>query len=130
MSSESSAVAVVRRLYASGMAPEVTAEVMAADLVWDISPGFPHGGVYGGWESVGRDFFGKLAPSYESFSAQPEEFFLAGGDRVVVTGHYRAVAVSGSVADVRFVHLWTVRAGKITRLWQVADSHVARELAR
>ena len=68
--SDSPNATLVRRLYDSGMAPEVTAEIISPDLVWDITPGFPHSGIYHGWESVGRDFFGKLLPEYESFPAR------------------------------------------------------------
>ena len=56
--SDSPNLALIRRLYESRMAPEVTAEIMAPDLVWDITPGFPNSGVYHGWDSVPNDFFG------------------------------------------------------------------------
>lgn len=44
--SDSPNLALVRRLYDSGMAPDVVAEVIDPDIVWDITPGFPYGGVY------------------------------------------------------------------------------------
>jgi hypothetical protein len=52
MSDPAVAVAVVRRFYDSKGDPAVTAEVMAADIVGDITPGFPGGGVYRGLDSV------------------------------------------------------------------------------
>lgn len=74
--SDNADLALVRSLYDSGMAPEVTAEIISPDLVWDITPGFPSGGVYHGWESVGRDFFGSLMPNFASFGAVPEQLML------------------------------------------------------
>ncbi|MET8980127.1 hypothetical protein ABZX85_31440 [Streptomyces sp. NPDC004539] len=73
--SNSPNLTLIRRLYESGMAPEVTQEVMSDDLVWDITPGFPNSGVYHGWDNASKDFFGVMMPSYESFGAVPEEFY-------------------------------------------------------
>ncbi len=125
--SESPNAALVRRLYDSGMAPEVTAEIMAPDLVWDITPGFPNSGVYHGWEGVGRDFFGPLMPNHETFGAQAEQFFADDDNHVFVLAHYHAVTKTGNTADVRFIHLWTIRDGKLAHLQQAADSHVLQQ---
>jgi hypothetical protein len=89
--SDSANIALARRLYDSGMAPEVTSEIMSPDLVWDVTPGFPNSGIYHGWESVGRDFFGSIAPSYESFYAGAEQFYADEEGHVFVYGHYQAV---------------------------------------
>ena len=67
--SDSPDLALIRRVYESRMAPEVTKEVMAPDFVWDITPGFPNSGVYHGWDSVAKDFFGRTMPNYASFGA-------------------------------------------------------------
>ena len=126
--SESPNITLVRRLYESGMAPEVAAEIIAPDLVWDITPGAPDGGVYKGWESVGRDFFGHMLPRYASFGARPEEYF-SDGDHVFVLGHYEAVSKAGQSYEARFVHTWTIQDDKLARLFQTADSHVLWEAA-
>ena len=125
--SDSPNITLIRSLYDSGTAPEVTAEIMAPDLVWDITPGFPNGGVYYGWESVGRDFFGKMNPNYESFSTHPEQFLGDDEDHVFVRGHYHAVTKTGNQADVRFIHLWTLRGGKVAHMQQTADTRVLQE---
>jgi len=125
--SDSPNVALARRLYQSAMAPEVTAQVLAPDLVWDITPGFPYSGIYHGWDNAAKDFFSRMMPNFTSFEAVPEEFYDAGGDHVVVFGHYHAEAKTGKDADVRFMHLWTVRDGKLAAMRQAADSHVLRE---
>ncbi|NEA68696.1 nuclear transport factor 2 family protein [Streptomyces sp. SID12488] len=126
--SDSPNLALVRRLYDSGMAPDVVAEVVHPDVVWDITPGFPYGGVYKTWAGVSGDFFGRLAPRFTSFSAVAEDFYDA-GEHVFVHGHYHAVSKSGQESDARFIHLWTVTDGRLTHLIQAADSHVVQQAA-
>lgn len=75
-------IALVRRVYDSRMAPEVTSEIIAPDLIFDVTPGFP-GGVYHGWDSVSRDFFGGIMPMYDSFYAGAEEFYADDHDHRV-----------------------------------------------
>ncbi|MCW8378331.1 hypothetical protein [Streptomyces justiciae] len=67
--SDSPNVALVRRLYDSGMAPDMVAEVIDPEIVWDITPGFPYGGVHRTRASVGADFFSHLTPGFLSFDA-------------------------------------------------------------
>lgn len=124
--SDSPNVALARRLYESGMAPDVVAEVIDPNIVWDITPGFPYSGVYHTWASTGADFFGRLAPNFTSFGAVAEQFYDA-GEHVFVRGHYHAVSKSGKESDARFIHLWTVGDGKLTHLVQAADSHVVQQ---
>jgi ketosteroid isomerase-like protein len=123
---DSANIALARRLYGSRMAPAVTSEVISPDLVWDITPGFPVSGIYHGWESVGRDFFGRLLPDYESFYAEGERFYADDEGHVFVYGHYHATPKGGEEMQVRFIHLWTVSGGKFTHLEQAADSYVVR----
>ncbi len=122
-------VTLVRRLYESGMAPQVVAEIVADDLVWDITPGAPWGGVYRGWPSVNADFFGQLLPHLGSFKAHPENYYgTEGTDRVFVTGYYIAERLSGGdPVHVRFTHEWTIRDGKLAALRQTADSATLRD---
>jgi ketosteroid isomerase-like protein len=120
-------IALARRLYDSGMAPEVTSEIISPDLVWDVTPGFPSSGIYHGWESVGRDFFGSITPSYESFYAQGEQFYADDESHVFVYGHYHATPKGGQEVQVRFIHLWTVRDGKLAHMQQAADSYILRQ---
>lgn len=125
--SDSQNLSIVRRLYESGMAPDVVAEIVATDFVFDITPGFPFGGVYHGWPDVAENSFGRLTPSYESFGPITEDFH-ATGNLVVVQGHYHAVSKSGQAGDIRFVHTWHVVDGHLTHLRQTTDSHIAHQL--
>ena len=68
-----------------------------------------------------------MMPSFESFAARPEQYFADDEDHVFVLGHYHAVTKNGHEADVRFIHLWTVRDGKLAHLQQAADSHVLQD---
>jgi ketosteroid isomerase-like protein len=124
---ESPDITLARRLYESHADPAVMEEIMAPDLEWDITPGFPYGGVYHGFDSMMNDFFGSLLPHFESFGAQAEQYYAAGDGHVFVLGHYHGVTKNGDTADARFIHLWTVRDGKLARLQQAADSHVLQQ---
>jgi ketosteroid isomerase-like protein len=121
--SSSATISVVRRFYDSKGDPAVTAEVMAPDIVWDITPGFPGGGVYHGLDSVVNDFFGPLFGRCDTFHAVGEEFY-GDGEHVTALGHYQGTTKTGTSVQVRFIHLWTVRDGKLARLQQAADSLV------
>jgi hypothetical protein len=89
--SDSPNAALIRRLYESRMAPEVAEEIMAPDLVWDITPGFPSGGVYHGRDNVVRDFFGTLlGPIFESMRTVAEYYYADDDGHVFVQGHYHA----------------------------------------
>jgi ketosteroid isomerase-like protein len=117
---------LVHRLYDSKADPAVTKEIMAPDIVWDITPGFPNSGVYHGYDSMVNDF-GPLLPRFESFYAEAEQYYADDEGHVLVLGHYHAVTKEGEKADVRFIHLWTVRDGKLAHLQQAADSHVLQQ---
>jgi len=121
--SDSANIAVVRRFYESKGDPAVTQEVLAPDITWDITPGFQGGGVYHGLDSVLNDFFGSLSGHFDAFFPIGEEFYTD-GDHVIASGHYEVTTKTGTSVQVRFIHLWTVRDGKLARLRQAADSLV------
>ncbi|MET8168495.1 nuclear transport factor 2 family protein [Streptomyces sp. NPDC005329] len=122
--SASENIAVVRKMYESKADPAVLQEVIDPEIVWDITPGFPGGGVYNGFESVGRDFFGPLFARVDTFYPVGEEYYADDADHVFALGHYHGETKAGKTADVRFIHIWTVRDGKLAELRQAADSLV------
>lgn len=124
--SRSENVALVRRLYEANGDPAVLEELASDDFVWDVTPGFPHGGAYHGADGV-VDFFGKLLPEVDSWSVEVDEYYPAGEDRVFVVGHYQATK-NGTTTPVRCIHEWIVRDGKLTRMYQAADSAVAQQV--
>ena len=126
---ESANLALIRRHYANLGNPAVAEEVMSPDVVWDITPGSPLGGVYTGLDSVFGDFLAPFGSRFASVGAQPQEFFEDTDGHVIVLGHYTLQSQSGQTTDARFVHIWTIRDQRITRLQQVADSHLIQFLA-
>jgi ketosteroid isomerase-like protein len=118
--------ALVRRIYDSKGDPAVLEASVSDDFVWDVTSGFPDGGVYHGIEGVG-DFFGSLTSHVESWYAEAEEYHPAGEDRVFVVGHYRGTN-NGTTTPVRFIHEWTVSDGKLARMYHAADSAIAQQV--
>ena len=125
--SKSDNIALARRLYDSKADPAVVAEVLAGDIIWDVTPGFPQGGLYTGLDSVGRDFFGAMAELVGSLYAEADEIYADDEGHVFALGHYHVTSKSGKTVLPRFIHLWTVRDGKLVHMQQAGDSYVAHQ---
>jgi ketosteroid isomerase-like protein len=102
---------------------EALARILADEPVWNVSPGFPYGGVYSGMAEVYGDFYPNLLGSFSSFRALPD-VFIDGGDVVTALGFYKFIKKEGdSPTLVRFSHTWGFTPdGRIKGVWQVADS--------
>ena len=73
-----------------------------------------------------RSFLEDLTSAIES-QVEPEEFVEA-GDRVVAVGRTRGrVRVTGEEFDVRAVHVWALRGGKVVRFEAYIDTPKMRE---
>ena len=84
------------------------------------TPELPWGGVHHGLEGA-RRFFGLLAQHTDG-GPVPEEF-LAAGEQVAVIGRLcGTVRATGVAFDLRIVHVWTVRGGRITRFEALIDT--------
>lgn len=117
-------VDLAMRFYDARGDRSVIDEVMSQDVIWDITPGFPLGGVYRGLESVLRDFLAPLAGRLQSMRAQPEWYMADGLGHVAVLGSYAATSTDGHSEQIRFVHVWTVEKGKLVQLQQTADTQI------
>ena len=117
--SDTSQVALIRKLYAAMGDVNSFKSLLADDVEWDIAEGFPKGGVYRGIAGV-FDFF-KFVSDFDEFYARGDEYF-GSGDHVIVLGHYLGVAKQGRRVKARFAHFWTIRDGKIGRLQQTGDT--------
>lgn len=113
--------ALVQRFYDAKGDPAVVVQVMSTNVVWDLAPGFPGGGVYSGLTSVVGDFLAPLAARFGSFGAKPDTL-TTDGNKVIAVGHYVGTSIGGSEFSARFVHIWTVTDGLITHNYQIADS--------
>ncbi|SHN39495.1 nuclear transport factor 2 family protein [Cryptosporangium aurantiacum] len=120
-------IALVQRFYGARGDRAVIDGVMSQDVVWDITPGWPHGTVYRGLDAV-LEFLARVGQEFSPVIARPEQFFADGAGHVTVLGHYAATGPSGRSADVRFTHLWTIADGTITRLDQTADTLLLEQL--
>ena len=124
-SGDSANVRRVKALYRalkSGDQP-LLREILADEPVWDVSPGFPDGGVYRGAEQVFGVFYKKLRARVHSFGAFPDRF-VDGGDTVVALGHYHVTRNAGEAPVwVRFCHAFRLNdRGQVEGVWQAADS--------
>lgn len=118
-------VSAVRRSYDAFSRGDMDAVVadMDDEIEWQQAQGLPHGGTYRGLDEVRRHVFDPLDRDWWSeFAAEPEEL-LDAGDEVVVLGRYRGVAKStGRRLDVPFVHVWSLRDGRVWRFRQFLDT--------
>ena len=68
-----------------------------------------------------REFFGLLLSSFDIDDFRPSDF-LAQGDKVVVLGTSReGPKGTGRLVDFRWVHVFTLRGGKIVEFEEPAD---------
>lgn len=117
-------------LYGKGDIKGVLAHC-ADDVHWvsaDIDR-VPFSGTYAGQYEVGQ-FFTTLAEHVDTLSFTPREF-IAEGDKVVVTGSARWHAkTTGVDFGSDWVHVFTLRDGKVTRLEQYTDTAAAEAAFR
>ena len=97
---------------------------MAQDIAWEIPDvsGVPFAGKRQGRDNV-AEFFQMVAAAQQLRDFRPAEF-IAQGDRVVALGHYEwTVRATGSDWGSDWVHIFTVRDGKVTAFKEHMDTH-------
>jgi uncharacterized protein len=83
-------------------------------------PDLPTAGLRHGVDAV-REFFGTLLNTFEITNFVPNDF-LAQGDLVVVLGtSLERVKATGNAIEFRWVHIFTVRNGRIVSFEEPAD---------
>jgi ketosteroid isomerase-like protein len=116
---------LVRKAYQHFKAGDIHSvlNVLAEDVLWELPDmaNVPFAGTWQGRQQV-VTFFRRLVESQEVIEFEPEEF-ISQGDEVVVLGHFtmrvRATARNSRSA---WVHVWTVKNGKATRVREYVDS--------
>ena len=101
-------------------------DTCADDIEWTSTESeyVPFSGTFHGKNGVG-EFFTKLGQSWELQQFEPQNF-IAEGDKVAVTGMSRGKAKpTGVEFEDRWVHIFTIRDGKIARFEQYGDSAAA-----
>src|SRR5262250_246386 len=105
--SDTSQIALIRKLYAAMGDVNSFKSLLADDAEWDIAEGFPNGGVYRGIDTIVSGFFPFMA-DFDKFYAKGDEYFES-GDHVIVLGRYFGVTKKGQRVEARFAHFWTIR---------------------
>jgi uncharacterized protein len=93
-------------------------------IVWTEAENFAYadGNPYVGAQRIGEGIFGRLATEWDGFAVIPEQF-IGEGNTVVSTGRYRGTyKATGVPVDAQFVHVWTIRNGKVATFQQYTDT--------
>jgi len=102
---------LVRRIYEAWERNESAGEFLAEDVEY-VNPEYA---VEGGTRR-GRASFRVVRETYEDFRIRIDRFIDAGGDDVIVLGHYTASgAGSGVSLEGEHGHIWTIRDGAAVR---------------
>lgn len=131
--SEQDNIAVVRRGYEAFQKGDIESllALLADDIEWETPEveGIPYGGLQRGKKGV-AEFFRQLGESEEILSFEPKEF-IAQGEKVVVIGEYRArVRATGQTGESPWIHVMTVRDGKLARFFELYDTAAAQRAHR
>lgn len=103
------------------------ATVLAAfdpEIVWNEAENFTYGdrNPYIGPQQVAEGVFGRIMTEWDGFSVIPQQY-VAGGEHVVTMGRYRGTYKETGVAvDAQFVHVWTLRNGRVVAFQQYTDT--------
>lgn len=98
-------------------------EVFDSDIEWnEPGGGRAPSGSFRGSQSVGSDVFATVPENFDEFSAEPDRFFEAFADHVVVVGQFRAKPKSGGEMTAAFAHVWQMRNGKAVRFHNYVDA--------
>ena len=114
----------VKGFYAGAAAgdPDQITSLMAPELSWQQTPGFPNAATYTTPDEVLTGVFATLAKEWDGFKGVPEEFIDA-GDKIVVTGTYSGTSkATGRSFEAPFAHVFTVRDGAIVQMRQFTDT--------
>jgi ketosteroid isomerase-like protein len=123
----SNPVDVVKTAYAAFGRGDVAAIVALCDdkIDWQFNGGtrVPYSGRFG--KADVANWFGNVAKFDDVQSFEPREF-IPGGEHVTVIGWERCAArPSGRVFESPWVHVFTVKNGKVTRFWGIYDTEAS-----
>jgi ketosteroid isomerase-like protein len=100
--------------------------VVAADVEWTESAGFPLAGTYRTPEGTITGVFERLAAEWDEWTTH-DDTYVVDGERVVVLARYTARnKATGKDMIARVAHCFVVRSGQIVRMEQIVDSGAVR----
>lgn len=126
-------VEIVRGLYESFAKGDVPAVLggMDAQVEWREADNFIYadGNPYVGPNAVLEGVFMRLGTEWDGFKVAPAQFH-GDGATVFVQGRYGGTyKATGKSVDAQFMHVWTLRDGKVTKFQQYTDTLQAARAA-
>jgi ketosteroid isomerase-like protein len=122
----------VQTFYAGAAAGDLERirSILAPELAWRQTPGFPNAQTFRSPDEVLSGVFGRLHEEWDGFKGVPEEF-IDGGERIVVLGTYSGTSrATGRSFEAPFAHVFTVADGAIVEMRQYADSKLVHDAWR
>lgn len=124
---------IVNAVYEAFGRGDVPAVLGALDpeIQWKEADNFLYadGNPYVGPQAVAEGVFQRLVADIEGFTVVHQNL-IEGDDTVAVEGRYRGtMKATGSPVDAQFVHVWSLRDGKVVRFQQYTDTKQWAEAA-
>jgi len=113
---DSGALRIVQDWYRTG-----NPDLLSPDIEWRVLESFPAGGIYRGRDDVIGRFFPSVKAHFSTYETHPKTF-MADGETVITTGHYRISSPSCVPGEADFAHVWTVRDAALVAFRQIADT--------
>ena len=130
MNAAPEAVGVVQTAYAAfgrGDIPGIL-DLISDEAEWKFcgSKGLPYTGTFRSKDDIAK-WFASIPEVEEILAFEPREFISA-GDKVTVLGWERSqVRPGGKVFESEWVHLFTIRDGRVVRFWGMYDTQASAE---
>jgi ketosteroid isomerase-like protein len=127
-------VTLVQSLYAAFGRGDITTIVnaMAPDVVWTVHgrpKDHPALGTHKSPTGV-QKFFGIIADTQSATDFSPRDFHTS-GDKVFVLGHYAwTVRKTGKTVAMEWVHIFTIKGGKVVQFDEFTDTAQFAEATR
>jgi ketosteroid isomerase-like protein len=127
-------IAFVQSLYAAFGRGDIATIIdgLASDVDWDVNGRRRDYPLLGNWKGKAAvvKFFEGVAEHEEATDFSPREFFAA-EDRVCVLGHYAwKIRKTGRTVASEWVHIFTIRNGKVAKFQEFNDTAVFAEAYR
>ena len=122
-SSNEATVASLYDSFARGDGPAVLA-TFDPNIVWMEAENVPYAdrNPYRGPQAVAEGIFGRLMSDFNNFRVRVDDL-VAQDDKVVALGRYSGSwKATSKPLDAQFVHVWTLRNGKVTSFQQYTDT--------
>jgi ketosteroid isomerase-like protein len=119
-------ITLVQGLYAAFSSGDIATVVAGAtpDIDWVVNGRRSDFPTLGAWPGQGgmQKFFASITEHQEPKEFAPQEFFAA-DDRVFVLGHYEwTIRKTGRSVASDWVHVFTIRDGKVTAFREFTDT--------